>query len=55
MLPTVDDLAVLEFEDDAIADVQALAVSLRGTALEADHAAVITCEQLLQLGLDGAL
>ena len=38
MLPAVDDLAVLELEDDAVADIQALAVSLRGAALEADHA-----------------
>ena len=54
MLPTVDDLAVLELEDDAVADIEALAVSLRGAALEPDHAAIIACEQLLQFGLEGA-
>ena len=47
MFPAVDDLAVLELEDDAIADVEALPVSLRGAALEADHPAVIAGEQLL--------
>src|SRR5256885_17023381 len=54
VLPTVDDLAVVELEDDAVAHVKALAVSLRGAAMEADHPAVITCEQLLQFGLEGA-
>ena len=40
MLATVSHPAVLELEDDAIADIQVLAVSVRRAALEADHAAV---------------
>ena len=52
VLPPVSDPAVLELEDDAVANLQALAVSLRGAAVDADHAAVIICKQLLQLGLE---
>jgi hypothetical protein len=53
VLPTVGDPPVLELEDDAVANIQLLAVSLRAAALDADHAAVIICEQvLLQLGLE---
>src|SRR5688500_14752571 len=55
VLSAVNDLAVLELEDDADADVEALAVSLPRAALKADHAAVLGCEQLLDLGPEGAV
>ena len=54
MLATVSNPAVLELEDDAVADIQVLAVSIRGAALDADHAVVIICKQVLQLGPEGA-
>src|SRR5207248_5378600 len=53
VLPTVSNPAVLELEDNAVANIQVLAVSLCGAALDADHAVVIICKQLLQLGLEG--
>src|SRR3954469_1785220 len=54
MLPTVDDPAVLELEDDRVPDVQVLAVSVSGTAMDADDVAVIVRGQVLQLGAEGA-
>src|SRR5207244_1979860 len=53
VLPTVSNPAVLELEDNAVANIQVLAVSLRGAALDADHAVVIIRKQVLQLGLEG--
>src|SRR4051812_5388812 len=49
MLPTVNDAAVLELEDDAVVNVQVLAVSVRGAALNADHTRVANCSHVLQL------
>src|SRR5206468_9611157 len=54
VLPTISNTAVLELEDDAVADIQALAVPLRGAALHADYPALVICKQVLQLGLKGA-
>src|SRR5439155_5983289 len=54
VLPAVGNPAVLELEDDAVADIQVLAVPLRGAALDADHAALVISKQLLQIGLEGA-
>src|SRR5207245_2374874 len=53
VLPTVSYPAVLELEDNAVANIQALAVSLRGAPLDADHAVIIICKQVVQLGLEG--
>ena len=53
MLPTVSNPAVLELEDEAAVNIQLLAVSLPAAAMNADHAAVIICEQVLQFGLEG--
>src|SRR3989442_13712895 len=54
VLPTVSNPAVLELEDNAVANIQVLAVSLRSAALDADHAVVIICKQALQFGPEGA-
>ena len=54
VLPTVGNPAVLELEENTVANIQVLAVSLRGAALDADHAVVIICKQVLQLGPEGA-
>src|SRR5205807_2942483 len=54
VLSTVGHPAVLELEDDAVGNVQVLAVSVRGAALDADHARVTVCSQVLQLGPEGA-
>src|SRR5689334_8572220 len=50
VLPTVSHLAVLEFEDDAVGNVEVLAVSFRGAALDADDTAITVCSHVLQLG-----
>jgi hypothetical protein len=47
VLPTVGNTAVLELEDDAVADIQALAVPLRAAALDADYAVLVICKQVL--------
>src|SRR5437764_639739 len=49
VLPTVNDPAVLELEDNAVGHVQVLAVAIPGAVLEADHVAVVICCQVLQL------
>jgi hypothetical protein len=54
VLPTVSNPAVLELEDDAVANIQMLAVSLRAAALDADHAVLVICKHVLQFGLEGA-
>src|SRR2546423_13619760 len=54
VLPTVSNPAVLELEDNAVANIQVLAVSIRGAALDADDAVVIICKQALQFGPEGA-
>jgi len=53
VLPTVNNPAVLELEDDAAANIQVLAVPLRAVVMNADHAAVVTLEQVPQCGLEG--
>ena len=53
VLPAVDDPAILELEDDGVANVQVLAASIRGAALNADHAVVVICEQALEFGPEG--
>src|SRR5437763_5736390 len=53
VLPTVSHLAVLEFEDDAVGNVEVLAVSVRGAALDADDAVITICSHVLQLGPEG--
>src|SRR3989441_9776141 len=54
VLPTVRNPAVLELEDNTVANIQVLAASLRGAALDADHAVVIIRKQVLQLGSECA-
>src|SRR5258708_4601010 len=49
MLPTVGDPAVLELEDDAVDNIQVLAIPLPRAALDADHAVLVICKQVLQL------
>jgi hypothetical protein len=46
VLSTIDDPAVLDFEDDTAADVEAFAVALRAVVMNADHAAVVTLEHV---------
>src|SRR5207248_10621730 len=53
MLPTVSDPAVPELEDDAVGNIEMLAVSVRGAALDADHAVITICSHVLQLGPEG--
>src|SRR5205085_10537090 len=53
VLPTVSHLAVLELEDDAVVNIEVLAVSVRGAALDADDAVVTICSHVLQLGPEG--
>jgi hypothetical protein len=55
VLPTVSNPAVLELEDEAVVNIQLLAVPLRGVVMKAYHAAVVTSEQVLQCGLEGSL
>src|ERR1043166_3458672 len=55
VLPPVSHLAVLEFEDDAVGNVEVLAVSVRGAALDADDTAITICSHVLQLGPEGPL
>ena len=54
MLATVHNPAVLELEDDAAVNIQALAVSHPTVVMNADHAAVIICKDVPQFGLEGA-
>src|SRR3954469_15768122 len=53
VLPAVGHPAVFELEDDAVGDIQVLAVSVRGAALDADYAGVTLRSQVLQLGPEG--
>src|SRR5204863_1696588 len=53
VLPTVNDPAVLELEDDAVVNVQVLAVSVCGAALNANHTGVPHCSHMLQLSPKG--
>ena len=43
-----------ELRPELVPDVEALAVSLRGVALDADHTVTIICQQVLQLSLEGS-
>ena len=45
MLPTVNNPAVLEFKDDAVACIQVLAIPVRDAALNADNAVLIIWER----------
>ena len=54
MLPAVNNPAVLELEDNAAANIQALAASLRRVLMNADHAPVIICKHVQQFGLECA-
>ncbi len=45
VVPTVLDPAVLQLEDNAVANIKALAVSLRGVALDANHAVAISASK----------
>src|SRR4051794_41170775 len=47
VLPTVSHLAVLELEDDAVGNIEVLAVSVRGAALDADDAVITICSHVL--------
>ena len=53
MLPTVDDPAVLELEDEAAVDIQVLAVSFSAVAMKGEDVAIIVCSQVPQLGPKG--
>src|SRR4029079_8803021 len=50
---TVGHPAILELEDDAVGNIQVLAVSVRGAALDADHAVLAVCSHVLQFGPEG--
>src|SRR3954453_16759930 len=52
VLPTVSDLAVLELEDDAVGNIEGLAVSFSGAALAACHAALTIRSHVLQLRVE---
>src|SRR5438045_324784 len=53
VLPTVSHLAVLELEDDAVGNIEVLAASVRGAALDTDDAVITICSHVLQLGPEG--
>src|SRR5436190_16250216 len=53
VLPAVSHLAILELEDDAVGNVEVLAVSVRGAALHTDHAVLAIRRQVLQLSPEG--
>src|SRR5215208_814443 len=53
VLPAVNDPAVLQLEDDRVADIQVLPVAITGAALYADHAVVIVADQTLELRPEG--
>jgi ketosteroid isomerase-like protein len=53
VLPTVSHPAVLELEDNAVGNIQVFSVSVRGTAVDADHAIVAVCSHVLQLSPEG--
>ena len=55
VLPAGDHLAVLDLKDDAAIRVEALAVALTAVVMNGHHAAVVTPEHLLQVGLKGAV
>jgi hypothetical protein len=54
MLPTVSNPAVLELEDDAAENIEALAVPLPRVALNADHAAVLAFKHVQKIGPEGS-
>jgi hypothetical protein len=53
VLPHFNNPAVLEPEDDAVGNVQVLALSLRAAALNADDVVVVICKQVPQFGPEG--
>src|SRR5437588_12045710 len=53
VLPTVSHLAVLELEDDAVGNIEVLAASVRGAALDTDDAVITICSHVLQRGPGG--
>jgi hypothetical protein len=54
VLPTVNNPAVLEFNDDAVANIQMLAIPVRDAALDADNAVLVIWKRAEQLGPEGA-
>ena len=52
VLPTADNPAVLDLEDDAATHIEAMAVPFPAVMVNACHLAVITLEYLLQRGLE---
>jgi len=54
VLPTVNDAAILELEDDAVVNVQVLAASVCRAALNANHTGVANCSHVLQLSPKGS-
>lgn len=52
MLPGVHHATVLELEDDAATDIEALAIPLRAIVMDADDEAVIIVEHMQQPGLE---
>src|SRR5438067_10535152 len=54
VLPTVNNPAVLEFKDDAVANIQVLAIPVRDAALDPDNAALVIWKRAQQLGPAGA-
>src|SRR5438067_12976369 len=53
VLPTVNDPAVLELDDDAVVNVQVLAGSVCSAALNANHTGFPHCSDMLQLSPNG--
>jgi hypothetical protein len=54
VLPTVNNPAVLEFKDHAVACNQVLAIPVRDAALNADDAVLIIRKRAKKLGPEGA-
>src|SRR5436190_23271429 len=53
VLPTVSHLAVLELEDDAVGNIEVLAASVRGAAMDTSDAVITIFSHVLQLGPEG--
>lgn len=54
MLLAVGHAAVLDLEDEAAVNVQALAVSNPAVVMNGDNPALVICSQVLQVGLEGS-
>jgi len=55
VLATVEEPAVLAFENNASVDIEALARSRSAVVLHCDDAALVGCEHVLQLGTEGSV